>query len=123
MNWSYIVVEELPAGVTTVTSTFPGVCCGATAVIDVAEFTTNDDADIPPNNTWVARLNPVPLMVTLVPPAVEPLLVVRLVTWGGVANVHWSAVDFAEVPAEVVTTTSTVPVKLLGAYARIDVAD
>jgi len=45
---------------------------GATAVIDVLEFTVNDVAAVEPNMTAVAPLNPLPVMLTEVPPAVEP---------------------------------------------------
>jgi hypothetical protein len=64
------------------TSTVPADPAGVTAVIDVVEFTVKLAAGADPNETAVTRLNPVPVMVTLVPPAVEPELGDTPVTTG-----------------------------------------
>src|SRR5262249_37265086 len=67
---------------------------------------------VEPNLTSVAPVRLVPAIVTKVPPAVEPSFGLTAVTVGGeaaVSQVKWSAVDVAEVAAEVVTVTSTVP--------------
>ena len=66
----------------TVTSTDPADTAGVTAVIDVGEFTTNDVASWLPNQTLVILVKFVPLIVTLVPPAVVPLLMASPVTVG-----------------------------------------
>ena len=80
MYWSAAEVALVPAGVVTVTSTLPAAPAGATAVIEVAELTVNNVAAVAPNLTAVAPLKLVPVMVTRVPPAVEPLAGLRPVT-------------------------------------------
>jgi hypothetical protein len=55
----------------TLTSTVP-VPAGDMAVIDVSELTTKLVVDVPPKNTSVAFVNPVPVIVTDVPPAPDP---------------------------------------------------
>ncbi len=71
-----------PAGVVTVTSTVPAPA-GEVAVIWVSELTVNEVAAVAPNATAVAPVNPVPVIVTEVPPACGPLLGLTLVTVGG----------------------------------------
>jgi hypothetical protein len=57
----------------TVTSTGPALAAaGAVAVIEVPELTVNEDAAVAPKSTAVAPVNPVPVMVTLVPPTRTP---------------------------------------------------
>jgi hypothetical protein len=51
-------------------------------VICVALFTVNVVADVAPNFTAVAPVKFVPVMVTLVPPAVGPLAGLTLLTVG-----------------------------------------
>ena len=62
----------MPPGVVTVTSTVPAAPAGDVAVIDVALFTVKLAAAVAPNFTLVAPVKPVPVMATLVPPAVGP---------------------------------------------------
>ena len=64
----------VPPGVVTATLTLPALPAGVTAVICVAETTVNDAAATPPNVTAEASVKFVPAIVTLVPPAVGPLL-------------------------------------------------
>ena len=71
MNWSAAEVADVPPVVVTVTSTVP-VPAGEVAVIDVAEFTVKPVALVAPNLTAVAPVKLVPVIVTLVPPAVGP---------------------------------------------------
>src|SRR5712692_7003710 len=71
-----------PLGVATTMSTFP-VPEGETALIVSSRLTTNDVALEAPKWTAVAPVNPVPRMVTVVPPAVEPWLGETLTTVGG----------------------------------------
>jgi hypothetical protein len=52
------------------------------AVICVAEFTVNPVAFVAPKRTAVAAVNPVPVIVTLVPPDVEPELGLSALTVG-----------------------------------------
>lgn len=48
----------------------PAACAGATAVIDVGLTTTTPVAGVPPMVTVGMPTNPVPVIVTAVPPAV-----------------------------------------------------
>jgi hypothetical protein len=73
--------------VLTVTSTVPAACGGDTALIEVSEFTVKLLAATLPNETPVAPVKPLPVMVTLVPPAVLPELGEIPVTAGAGAAV------------------------------------
>ena len=81
MNWSAPLVAPVPAGAVTVTSTAPAVPAGAVAEIDVAEPIVKL-AFVAPNFTAVAPVKFVPVIVTAVPPAVDPLLGVTPETVG-----------------------------------------
>ena len=72
MNWSAADVADVPPGVVTLTSTVP-VPAGAVAVIDVAELNVKL-ADVAPNVTDVTPVKLVPVIVTLVLPALGPLV-------------------------------------------------
>lgn len=61
--------EAEPPGV--VTLTLPDAPLASTALMDVAEFTTNEAADVPPKLTEVAPVNFVPVMVTIAPAPAE----------------------------------------------------
>lgn len=84
-----------PPGVVTATSALPAVLAGVYATICVAEFTVKLAAGVPPKVTADAFVKFVPVIVTLVPPAVEPLVGVRLVIVGAATVVTEMAV-FAE---------------------------
>jgi hypothetical protein len=80
--WAPAGVESPPEVVTT-TLTVPGVIvAGDTAVIDVGEFTTTPVADSDPNFTVAPVMNPVPEIVTVVPPVVGPVVGESAVTVG-----------------------------------------
>ena len=103
-------MAEVPAGVVTVTSTVP-VPAGLSAVIVVSLTTVTFVAarrrSRPP---WPVKL--VPVIVTDVPPAAGPLLGLRPVTvgaWRRVSELDRRTMS-ADVPAGVVTVTSTTPV-------------
>ena len=66
-------LTTVPFGVVTVIAAAPAVPGGATAVIDVAEFTVKLVAGIAAKSTAVAPDRPVPLIVTVAPPAAGPL--------------------------------------------------
>jgi hypothetical protein len=66
--------------VVTVTSTVEADIAGEVAVIEVAELTVNDVALVVPNFTAETLIRLVPVMVTLVPPAVGPELGLTAVT-------------------------------------------
>ena len=74
-------------GFVTVTVTAPAVPAGVVAVIDVALTTVTFVADALPNVTVAPVANPVPVIVTAVPPAGGPVLGETLVTVGGVTYV------------------------------------
>ena len=122
MNWSPALVA-LVDPVVTVTSTVPEPA-GAVAVIVVSLLTLNNVAATVPKFTALAPVKFVPVIVTDVPPAVEPddgLTPVTVGAGGGV-YVNWSLELVALVPWPVVTVTSTAPRIPAGAVALIDVA-
>src|SRR6478735_5284050 len=106
VNWSLAEVALVPPVVVTVMSTVPAAWAGDVAVIDVALLTVNVVAAVAPKLTAVAPVNPVPVMVTDVPPAVGPELGLTLVTVGAPMNVNWSLALVALVPPTVVTVMS-----------------
>ena len=83
MNWSTELVALVPPAVVTVISMVPAVPAGEEATICVAVSLVMA-AVLLPKLTAVALLRSVPLMVTLVPPAVVPELGEILVTVGPV---------------------------------------
>ena len=72
----------------------------------------------------MAPVNPVPVTVTGVPPAVGPVSGFTWVTVGAGAGVYvkWSALDVGDVPYGVVTVTSATPLPA-GVVAVIRVAE
>ena len=66
----------------TVTVTAPALPAGVVAVIDVLLTTTTFVAAVPPNVTVAPAAKFVPVIVTDVPPAVEPLFGDTLLTVG-----------------------------------------
>jgi hypothetical protein len=104
VNTSAATVELVPAGVVTEMLRAPAACAGAIAVICVPETTVNFVAATDPKRTLVAPVRPVPVMVTLVPPAVGPedgaiAVIVGAAAW----KVNTSAVTEALVPPGVMT--------------------
>ncbi len=90
----------VPAGPLTVTSQAPATWAGLTTVICVSELMTKSQTGVPPKSTSSTEEKPVPVRVTRVPPAVEPLVVPRAVTVGAeaVVTVKRSAEEAEEVP-------------------------
>ena len=83
MNWSALLVGDVPYGVVTVTSTVrPNGTAGAVAAIEVPEVTVKV-AGKPPKETAVAPVKVVPVMVTAVPPTAGPELGLTEATLGG----------------------------------------
>jgi hypothetical protein len=82
VNRSALDVAEFPLGVSIVISYVPAASGGDIAVIDVSEFTAKLLAAILPKKTDRVPINPPPVMVTEVPPAVVPVEVLRLDTLG-----------------------------------------
>ena len=73
VNWSAELVELVWPLPVTVTSTVPEPA-GLVAVIDVALLTVTAVAAVEPNATVSPDAKPVPVMVTVVPPAAGPLV-------------------------------------------------
>ena len=113
----------MPAGVCTVTSTVPADSAGESAVHDVLDEQLTPVAAVEPKLTVSPNWKPVPVMVTVVPPAVGPAVGLMAVTVGGVTYVNWSAEDTALVPAGVVTVMSTKPAEPAGETAVTEVGD
>jgi hypothetical protein len=67
----------------TVTVTAPAACAGVVAVIEVLLTTTTLLAAVPPNVTVAPLAKFVPVIVTAVPPDVDPVLGDTLLTVGG----------------------------------------
>jgi hypothetical protein len=114
--------------VVTVTSTVPAASGGEVAVMEEAELTAKVVAATAPNVTVVTPVKLVPVIVTEVPPAVTPEFGLTPVTVGGggvvAVNLNWSDGGLtAEVPAGVVTVTSTVPVASGGEVAVMEEAE
>jgi len=115
------VALPTPPGVVIATLTAPAACAGVVAVIVDASTTVTPVAAVPPKVTDDALVRLVPVMVTEVPPAVEPLLGETEVTVGAGMKVYWSAVPVALVPPDVVTVISTVAAPT-GEVALIELA-
>jgi hypothetical protein len=72
MNWSAAEVADVPSGVVTVTSTGPGELAGLVVLIILSLTITTLVAEVFPKFTAFAPVKPVPVMITAVPPDVEP---------------------------------------------------
>ena len=66
------------------TVTAPAVCAGVGTVSVVEDLTVTLVARVVPKETVAVFVNPVPVMVTVVPPAIRPLAGVMPVTVGAV---------------------------------------
>ena len=71
-----------PPGLVTVTVTAPALPAGVVAVIEVLFTTTTLVAAVPPNVTVAPEAKFVPVIVTAVPPATDPLFGDTLLTVG-----------------------------------------
>jgi hypothetical protein len=109
VNLSPATITLVPPGVVTLTSTIPAAWVGEVMVILVLEFTVRLVPGVVPNLTAVAPVNPVPVTVSRVPPAVGPLVGEIAVIVGAAPYVNLSAATIALVPPGVVTLTSTTP--------------
>ena len=68
------LVALVPPAVVTVTSTIPAACAGETAVTVVLLTFVRLAAVVVPNLTAVVAVNPVPVIVTVVPPVAGPVV-------------------------------------------------
>jgi hypothetical protein len=89
----------------------------------VAETTVTLLAPVGPKSTVAPATNPVPVTVTVVPPANGPPVGEIPVTVGTGSYVYWSTAEVALVPPGVVTVISTVPAEPGGETAVILVAE
>ena len=87
-NLKLAEVTLVPPAVVTVMSTVPAASAGEVAVICVALVTVKLAAAVAPNFTAVAVVKLVPVRVTLVPPAMGPLVGLTLVTVGAATKVN-----------------------------------
>jgi len=78
-------VAEVPPAVVTVTFTVAALSAGLVAVISVPETTVTPVAAVEPKATVAPEMNPVPVIVTDVPPAVGPLFALTPETVGTAA--------------------------------------
>lgn len=96
-----------PPGPVIVATMAPAAWAGERAVIWVSEFTVKDVAEVTPNVTAVTPVKPVPVIITVVPPATGPVFGAAVDTAGAYPNRSFTEV--ALVPAGVVIVISTTP--------------
>ena len=116
------VSTDGPPDVDTTTCTVPAAStAGDTAVICVPEFTTTDAAATDPKLTNAPTVKLVPVIVTTVPPTVEPVagLSWEMVGVLSATKVNRVASEVAETPVRFCTRTLTSPGSEAGATARI----
>jgi hypothetical protein len=75
-------LERAPCVVVTATATVPAACAGEVTLSLVADVTCTDVAVVEPKVTLVVPVRWVPMMVTVVPPVVDPEVGVTDVTVG-----------------------------------------
>src|SRR5579864_5867034 len=114
------LIDEVPAGVVTVTCTNPAAPAGDVTATRLDDTLVMAVPRLAPKCTAVVPDRLMPLMNTLVPPAVGPeavgpTFVLMKVTAGWFVYVNRSPESMVEVPAGVVTVTWTVPVAPAGA--------
>jgi hypothetical protein len=117
MNLSPATIALVPPGVVTRISTVLAARAGEVTVRVLSLVTSRLVPGVVPNLTAVASVNPVPVIVTAVPPATGPLAGEMLVTVGTGIYVNVSSATIALVPPGVVTRISTVPAVPAGEVA------
>ena len=111
-------VVEVPAALVAVMSIVPAACTGDIAVICVSEFTVKLVAEVAPKLTTVTLVRPEPVMVTDVPPAMEPAVgLTEVIT--GAPKVYLDPAEVVDVPTALVAVMSTVPADSAGDVAVI----
>src|SRR5262249_23978754 len=110
-----------PSVFVTVTLAAPAACAGEVAVIVVALTTVTAVAAVPPTVTVAPARKPVPVIVRLVPPLVDPDVGATPVTVGaGKDEVYVKLlVSVADCVSAFVTVTLTVPAECAGVVALI----
>ena len=92
------------------TSTVPAGPAGAVAVRVVGPVSVMEAARVVPKSTVAPGPKPVPVTVTMVPPASGPSSGETVATTGAAVKVNRSDGEVELVPPAVVTVTSTAPV-------------
>ena len=110
MNLSEEDAGEVPPGVTTVILTVPADPAGDTAVISVDESTVKLVASMEPKSTYPAPERFSPVIVTLVPPEVGPVVGEMEETTGaggtnGLTGVADTSLEGDELPAAFTAST------------------
>jgi hypothetical protein len=121
VNWSAGTIALVPPGAITRTSWIPVATCPEEVTVIWVSETVRILAGYVPKSTSDVPANPVPLIVTGVPPNTPPVAGERPVTLGAATYVYWSDEEVADV-VHVVTVTSTVPSEPAGAVAVIIVS-
>jgi len=105
------VPVAVPPGVVITTFTAPAAWAGVVTVIVVSLFTVIAPVAfaVLPKDTLVAPVKPVPVIITLVPPAIGPVEGVMLVKVGCGTIYVYAPVPPVAVPFGVVITTFTAP--------------
>src|SRR4051812_26372080 len=120
---SLLLAALAPAAVLTNTLTVPAACAGAVTLSRVVDTNVVGSKAPPLSNFTVAPgTNPVPLIVTVFPPAVDPAPELPREADGG-PNAYRSPVLAALVPAAVLTNTLPVPAACAGAVTLSCVPD
>ena len=96
---------------------------GLVTVSFVLEATFSLVPGLAPNRTWEILVNPLPVIVTGVPPAAAPVTGLIVDTLGGAMNVNRSFDVLAEVPYGVISRTSTRPGERFGAVRVTDFSE
>jgi hypothetical protein len=110
VNWSAALVALVPEGVTTLMSTVPAPAAGDVAMTWLALTVVTLIPATPPKVTELTPVKFDPVIVTGVPPNVDPVPGETELTTGAVSYVNRSEALVGLVPAGVVTWTSTIPV-------------
>jgi hypothetical protein len=122
VNWSAGVTVDGPTGVVTVTSTTPATPTGEEAVIESSLTTMTLPAAIPLKSTSVAPVKPDPVMVTGVPPVVNPVEGSTSLTIGSTAGVIVvdAVADFLSEEVDTDTVTGPVVVGLVTPFRETE---
>ena len=83
VNRSEFAAADVPAWLTTVTSTTPGGPAGVVTTIELSLVTLIEVAGIDPNKTLNAPIKWLPVIVTLSPPDIEPVEILSPETMAG----------------------------------------
>jgi hypothetical protein len=116
-------VGLVPPAVLTVISTVLADSPGDVVLMVVGEVTDTPVPATVPNLTVEPEVNPLPVMVTVVPPVVGPDVGLTALTVGVLSKVNVSAEEVVLVPPGVLTVMSTGPADSAGDVAVHDVVE